>query len=70
MLVYSKTGIVLATFIRPADRVARPGDDYQLQISAVKGHLNEPIAPDRFILTQQPGTELIRVGEESKESQP
>jgi hypothetical protein len=50
--------------------VARPGDDYQLQISAVKATFNEPIAPDRFILPQPPGTELIRVGEESKESQP
>ena len=50
--------------------VTRPGDDYQLQISAVKATFNEPIAPDRFILPQPPGTELIRVGEESKESQP
>jgi len=50
--------------------VARPGDDYQLQISVVKATFNEPIAPDRFILPQPPGTELIRVGEESKESQP
>ena len=50
--------------------VARPGDDYQLQISAVKATFNEPIALDRFILPQPPGTELIRVGEESKESQP
>jgi len=50
--------------------VARPGDDYQLQVSAVKATFNEPIAPDRFILPQPPGTELIRVGEESKESQP
>ena len=50
--------------------VARPGDDYQLQISVVKATFNEPIAPDRFILPQPPGTELVRVGEESKESQP
>jgi hypothetical protein len=50
--------------------VARPGDDYQLQISVVKATFNEPIAPDRFILPQPPGTQLVRVGEESKESQP
>ncbi len=53
--------------------VARPGDDYQLQITIVKATFNEPIAPDRFILAQPPGTQLIRVGEESgepKESQP
>ena len=50
--------------------VTRPGDDYQLQISVVKATFNEPIAPDRFILPQPPGTELVRVGEESKESQP
>jgi hypothetical protein len=50
--------------------VIRPGDDYQLQISIVKATFNGPIAHDRFILPQPPGTELIRVGEESKESQP
>jgi outer membrane lipoprotein-sorting protein len=50
--------------------VARPGDDYQLQITIVKATFNEPIAPDHFILAQPPGTQLIRVGEESKESQP
>ena len=53
--------------------VARPGDDYQLQITIVKTTFNEPIAPEHFILAQPPGTQLIRVGEESenpKESQP
>jgi hypothetical protein len=50
--------------------VARPSDDYQLKISVVKATFNEPIAPDRFILPQPPGTQLVRVGEESKESQP
>jgi outer membrane lipoprotein-sorting protein len=50
--------------------VSRPGDDYQLEITVVKATFNEPIAPDRFILPQPPGTELIRVGEEPKESQP
>jgi len=48
--------------------VARPSDDYQLQITIVKATFNEPIAPDRFILAQPPGTQLIRVGEESEES--
>jgi hypothetical protein len=50
--------------------VSRPSDDYQLHITVVKATFNEPIAPDRFILPQPPGTGLIRVGEESKESQP
>jgi hypothetical protein len=50
--------------------VSRPGDDYRLEITIVKATFNEPIAPDRFILPQPPGTELIRVGEEPKESQP
>ncbi|MGA8143864.1 MAG: hypothetical protein WB987_08265 [Candidatus Acidiferrales bacterium] len=50
--------------------VSRPGDDYQLQITIVKATFNEPIAPDRFILPQPPGTQLVRVGEEPKEAQP
>lgn len=59
-------------FARQID-VDRPSDDYQLQITIVKATFNEPIAPDRFILPQPPGTQLLRVGEESekaKESQP
>jgi outer membrane lipoprotein-sorting protein len=43
--------------------VSRPGDDYQLQIVIKKLTLNEPVAPDRFVLTQPPGSELVRVGE-------
>lgn len=50
--------------------VSRPGDDYQLQITITKSSFNEPISPDRFILPQPPGTELIHVGEEPKEAQP
>ena len=43
--------------------VTRPGDDYQLQITIKKITVNEPIAPDRFSLPQQPGTDLVNVGE-------
>jgi outer membrane lipoprotein-sorting protein len=50
--------------------VSRPGDDYQLQIAITKATFNEPISPDRFILPQPPGTELVHVGEEPKEAQP
>jgi len=52
--------------------VNRPADDYQLQIAVTKSTLNEAIAPDRFILPQPPGTQLVRVGEadEAKEAQP
>ncbi len=48
--------------------IARPSDDYQLQVTIGKATFNEPIGPDRFILPQPPGTKLIRVGEESEES--
>lgn len=57
------------TYARQID-VARPGDDYQLNITVVKATFNELIAPYRFILSQPPGTQLVRVGEDSKESQP
>lgn len=45
--------------------VSRPGDDYQLQIAVKKLTLNEPVAPDRFVLAQPPGTKLVHVGEEA-----
>lgn len=42
----------------------RPQDDYKLEIKIVKITLNDPISPDRFVLTEPPGTDLIRVGDE------
>ena len=50
--------------------LTRPGNDYQLAIGISKLALNETIAADRFVLEQPPGTELVRVGEESKGTQP
>ncbi len=43
--------------------VIRPGDDYQLQITIKKLTVNEPIAADRFLLPQPPGTDLVNVGD-------
>lgn len=43
--------------------VTRPNDDYQLQITLKKLTVNEPIAPDRFVLSQPPGTDLVHLGE-------
>jgi len=43
----------------------RPLNDYQLQLMVLKLTANETIAPDRFVLAQPPGTELVRVGEEA-----
>ncbi len=44
--------------------ITRPGEDYQLKITIEKLTANEPIPPDRFVLKQPPGTELVRVGAE------
>ena len=48
----------------------RPQDDYKLEIRILKLTVNEDIAADRFELTQPPGTELVRVGEEQAGTQP
>lgn len=50
--------------------VSRPDDDYQLQIIVKKLTLNEPVAPDRFVLAQPPGTELVRVGDDTGNRKP
>ncbi len=50
--------------------VARPHDDYQLEIRVTRLTLNEEISADRFRLEQPPGTELVRVGEDEAGSQP
>jgi outer membrane lipoprotein-sorting protein len=46
-------------------KIWRPQDDYKLEIHILKLTLNEPISADRFELPQPPGTELVRVGEET-----
>jgi len=48
----------------------RPQDDYKLEIRILKLTVNEEISADRFELTQPPGTELVRVGEEQAGTQP
>jgi outer membrane lipoprotein-sorting protein len=47
--------------------ISRPGDDYKLEITIKKITLNDFIATDRFVLEQPPGTDLVRVGEDTKE---
>ena len=48
----------------------RPQDDYKLEVRILKLTVNEEISADRFELTQPPGTDLIRVGEEQPGTQP
>jgi len=47
----------------------RPQDDYKLEVKILKITLNETISPDRFVLTQPPGTDLIHVGDEISKAQ-
>jgi hypothetical protein len=48
-------------------RIERPHDDYRLDLQITKIALNEDLPPDRFKLEQPPGTELVRVGENTDE---
>jgi len=50
--------------------LSRPVNDYQIQIGITKLTVNEPITADRFELNQPEGTELVQVGENTKESRP
>jgi outer membrane lipoprotein-sorting protein len=50
-------------------RIWRPQDDYKLEIRILKLTINEPILADRFELPQPPGTELVRVGEQTSGAQ-
>jgi hypothetical protein len=47
-------------------RLARPLDDYRLEIRITRLVLNEAIAAERFHLPQPPGVEVVRVGDEDK----
>ena len=48
-------------------RIERPHDDYRLDLQITKVTLNEDLPPDRFKLDQPPGSELVRVGENTEE---
>lgn len=50
--------------------LARPHDDYQLELRVIRLTLNEEIAAGRFRLEQPPGTELVRIGEGGNGAQP
>jgi outer membrane lipoprotein-sorting protein len=60
----------MATLTYPHEiAISRPSDDYQLQINVKKLTVNEPIAADRFVLNQPPGTKLIHPDENAQEPQ-
>ncbi|HEV2615820.1 MAG TPA: hypothetical protein VGU63_04325 [Candidatus Acidoferrales bacterium] len=46
--------------------LARPADQYQLDIRITQLTLNQTIASDKFQLAQPPGTELVQLGEEKQ----
>ena len=50
--------------------VNRPASDYNLEIHIVRLTLNAAITPDRFVLKQPAGTELVRVGEPNGHARP
>ncbi len=58
-----------ASFPR-AIRIARPHDDYMLDLQVAKISLNEEIPADRFKLEQPAGAELVRVGDITENKQP
>ncbi len=48
----------------------RPVNGYQIQIGITKLTVNQPISADRFEMKQPDGTELVQVGDDTKEPQP
>ncbi len=46
--------------------LARPTDQYQLDIRLTQLTLNQPVASDKFQLAQPSGTELVQLGEEKQ----
>jgi hypothetical protein len=50
--------------------LSRPAEDYKIEIEVKKITTNEPVTADEFVLHQPPGSDLVRVGEESKEQHP
>jgi len=53
-----------------AIQIERPHDDYRLDLQVTKLMLNEDIPSDRFKLEQPPGSELVKVGEDTPQQKP
>ena len=51
-------------------QIARPHDDYTLDLAVTKIQLNENLAAERFQLEQPAGSELVEVGESTEKKQP
>ena len=50
--------------------VARPIEDYRLAITILKATFNQPIAAEKFILTQPPGTQLVDLTAKAQQENP
>ena len=50
--------------------LARPANDYSLQIGITKAAFNEDITDERFVLKQPAGVEVVHVGDEAAEAKP
>ena len=48
--------------------IVRPIEDYRVAITILKATFNQPIAPEKFVLSQPPGTQLINL--DTKEEKP
>ena len=47
--------------------IARPAEDYRLVIRVEKATFNQPIAPEKFVLDQPAGSELIQLANDTQE---
>jgi hypothetical protein len=50
--------------------LSRPAEDYKIEMEVKKIAINEPVTPEQFVLRQPPGSDLVRVGDDSKEQHP
>ena len=50
--------------------LARPANDYTLEIGITKATFNEEIADERFVLKPPAGVEMVHVGEDSVAAKP
>jgi len=51
-------------------QVARPIEDYRLTITILKAAFNQPIGPEKFILEQPPGAQLVDLSAKAQQEQP
>jgi hypothetical protein len=54
------------TFLPTSITIDRPVEEYEIVLTVLKSHLNEPLKDEQFVLSQPPGSQLINLDDKNQ----